>query len=55
MSVTPGIFLILTNVTRTNVDWTNVNLIVGSVLDVPRVLPLRFHQMGAITVEIFLI
>ena len=28
-SVTAEIFLILTNVTKTNVVWTNVNLIVG--------------------------
>ena len=29
VSVTVGIFLIWTNVTRTNVAWTNINLIVG--------------------------
>ena len=42
--VTAEIFLISTDVARTNVDWTNVNLMVGSVLDVPRMLPLKFHQ-----------
>ena len=42
-SVTAEIFLIWTDVARTNVAWTNVNLIVGSILDVPRNLPLKFH------------
>ena len=34
-SVTAVIFLMWTDVARTNFAWTNVNLILGSVLDVP--------------------
>ena len=37
--VTAEIFLIWTDVAR-----SNVNLTVGSVLDVPRMLPLKCHQ-----------
>ena len=39
VSVTFEIFLIWTDVAR-----TNANLIVGSVLDAPRMLPLQFHH-----------
>ena len=44
MSVTAEIFLICTNVTRANVAWTNVTVTFGSILDVPRNLPVKFHQ-----------
>ena len=36
--------------------WTNVNLIFGNVLDVPRMLPLKFHKNHVkVTDDIFLI
>ena len=44
VSVTFEIFLIWTDVARTNVAWANANLIVGSVLNASRMLPLKFHQ-----------
>ena len=48
MSVTAEIFLISTNVTRTNVAWTNV-----TVTDVPRNIPLKFHKKKSVKIEIF--
>ena len=44
MSVTAEIFLICTNVTITNVAWTNIAWTNVTVLDVPRNLPVKFHQ-----------
>ena len=46
-SVTAEIFLIWTNVARTNVALTNVTKQLESVLDVPRNLPLKFGQNRA--------
>ena len=43
-SIRADIFLIWTDVARTNIAWTNVNFIVGSVLVVPKMLTLKFHQ-----------
>ena len=43
-SVTAEIFLIWTNVARTNVAWTNVNVTVKSVQNGHKNLPLKFGQ-----------
>ena len=42
--MTAEIFLIWTDVTRSNVAWTHVNLIGGSVLDFSGMLPVEFRQ-----------
>ena len=44
VSVSAEIFLIWTNVARTNVAWTNVPVIVKSVQDGPRKLSIKFGQ-----------
>ena len=46
-SVTAEIFLIWTNVSRTNVAWTNVVLAVENVQYGPRNLPFKFGQSRA--------
>ena len=53
-SVTAKIFLIWTNIAKTNVDWTNISIMVGSGKDGSRNLPFKVWSTS-VTAEIFLI